>query len=60
MMCFACNSSVSTLVRVIRGGSIGDCTSMLSHWPCFMIDVLVSVYGVSYVPRSEFVNLHMR
>ena len=47
ILCVACNSSVYTLVKGIRGGSIWDCTSVLTHWPLLMVYVLVYVDGVA-------------
>ena len=54
MMCISCSYSVSNLMRGFVGGSIRACTSALSHWKFFTMDVLVSVYGVAYVKYSDF------
>ena len=54
MMCVACSYYVSILMRGIGEGSIRACISALIHWPLFMVDVLVSVYGSAYVMGSDF------
>ena len=56
LVCVACSSSVSALMRGVEGGYILACTSVLSHWSLFLADVLVSVYGVVYVTCSDFVK----
>ena len=54
IMCVACSSSNSTLVKRTIGGSIRACASALRHWPFFMAYVLVSVDGFPYVTHSDF------
>ena len=56
MMCVECSSYVYTLMRGIGGGSMKGFTPALSHWPLFIIDVLVSVDGFNYVTHSHFVK----
>ena len=41
IMCVACSSYNSTLMKEAGRGSIPACTSALSHGPLFMVDVLV-------------------
>ena len=57
MMCVACSSNVSTLIRGIVVGSTQVCISVLIHWLFFVVDVLVSVDGVAYVTCSDFAKL---